>query len=55
VHNRQSDGGYALTHSLYDYDYDDGYDGLRAIRVGSFSMIEQPPDLYQEVPITFQS
>ena len=52
MHNRQKDGGYALTHSLYDYD--DG-NGLRAIRVGSFSMIEQPPNLYQEVPIAIRS
>jgi hypothetical protein len=53
VHNRQRDGGYALTHHLY-YD-DDGYDSLRTIRVGSFSMIEQPPNLYQEVPIAMRS
>jgi hypothetical protein len=45
---------YALTHRLYYY-YPEGCDGLHAIRVGSFSMIEQPPKLYQEAPITIRS
>jgi hypothetical protein len=45
---------YALTHSRY-YCYPEGCDGLHAIRVGSFSMIEQPPKLYQEAPITIRS
>jgi hypothetical protein len=49
VHNRRDAGGYALIHSLYYYD------DLRAIRVGWFALLEQPPIRYQEAPIALRS
>ena len=49
MHNRQTDGGYTLTHSLYNYD------GPRASRVDVFSVIEQLPIRYQEAPIAIRS
>jgi len=47
VHNRQKDGGYALTHSLYYYD--GNQPGGRIFDVC------QPPIPYQEAPIAMRS
>jgi hypothetical protein len=46
-------GGYALTHSLYDYD--DGHPGVAFIRVDSFSLIITTTRRRKEVPIATRS
>ena len=49
MHNRQKDGGYALIHSLYDYD--GGRHDVLLNWVGSFSLIKTSTHHRKDVPI----